>query len=149
MWLPTVILLDTFQAISGNSRKVGDKVLIVTTYVLPCSHCTRCPLLQQHLHCFTVFISLLMLCTLPFSECSNWDKFEDSFKAMLFSSGDKCWNGPDRSLKVLNIIFLVHWVMHLFGINIQVPKYWCVRWTSISCGVMWPFLWSTFPVVLM
>ncbi|KAI8526435.1 hypothetical protein RHMOL_Rhmol13G0307300 [Rhododendron molle] len=30
----------------------------------------------------------------------NWDKFEDSYKAMLFSSGDKCWNGPDRSLKV-------------------------------------------------
>ncbi|XP_058199445.1 glucosidase 2 subunit beta [Rhododendron vialii] len=30
----------------------------------------------------------------------NWDKFEDSYKTMLFSSGDKCWNGPDRSLKV-------------------------------------------------
>ncbi|KAI7984396.1 Glucosidase 2 subunit beta [Camellia lanceoleosa] len=29
-----------------------------------------------------------------------WDKFEDSYKVMLFSSGDKCWNGPDRSLKV-------------------------------------------------
>ncbi|KAI8526434.1 hypothetical protein RHMOL_Rhmol13G0307300 [Rhododendron molle] len=52
---------NSLGAISGNSRKVGDKVLIVTT---------------------------------------NWDKFEDSYKAMLFSSGDKCWNGPDRSLKV-------------------------------------------------
>lgn len=30
----------------------------------------------------------------------NWDKFEDAYKAILFSSGDKCWNGPDRSLKV-------------------------------------------------
>ncbi|XAR59914.1 hypothetical protein NMG60_11033090 [Bertholletia excelsa] len=30
----------------------------------------------------------------------SWDKFEDSYKVMLFSSGDKCWNGPDRSLKV-------------------------------------------------
>ncbi|PSR90279.1 Glucosidase 2 subunit beta like [Actinidia chinensis var. chinensis] len=30
----------------------------------------------------------------------NWDKFEDSYKVMLFSNGDKCWNGPDRSLKV-------------------------------------------------
>lgn len=30
----------------------------------------------------------------------SWEKFEDSYKAMLFSNGDKCWNGPDRSLKV-------------------------------------------------
>ncbi|CAI8617637.1 unnamed protein product [Vicia faba] len=30
----------------------------------------------------------------------GWDKFEDSHKVMVFSSGDKCWNGPDRSLKV-------------------------------------------------
>ncbi|THG07303.1 hypothetical protein TEA_015843 [Camellia sinensis var. sinensis] len=30
----------------------------------------------------------------------DWEKFEDSYKVMLFSSGDKCWNGPDRSLKV-------------------------------------------------
>ncbi|KAK7368317.1 hypothetical protein VNO80_10342 [Phaseolus coccineus] len=30
----------------------------------------------------------------------RWDKFEDSYKVMLFSNGDKCWNGPDRSLKV-------------------------------------------------
>lgn len=30
----------------------------------------------------------------------QWEKFEDSYKVMLFSNGDKCWNGPDRSLKV-------------------------------------------------
>ncbi|XP_057417190.1 glucosidase 2 subunit beta isoform X2 [Lotus japonicus] len=30
----------------------------------------------------------------------RWDKFEDSYKVMVFSEGDKCWNGPDRSLKV-------------------------------------------------
>ncbi|XP_050218001.1 glucosidase 2 subunit beta isoform X2 [Mercurialis annua] len=30
----------------------------------------------------------------------RWDKFEDSYGAMMFSNGDKCWNGPDRSLRV-------------------------------------------------
>ncbi|KAK4354994.1 hypothetical protein RND71_027188 [Anisodus tanguticus] len=30
----------------------------------------------------------------------NWDKFEDSYRTMQFASGDHCWNGPDRSLKV-------------------------------------------------
>nr|XP_043612867.1 glucosidase 2 subunit beta-like isoform X2 [Erigeron canadensis] len=30
----------------------------------------------------------------------NWEKFEDSYSVMLFSNGDNCWNGPDRSLKV-------------------------------------------------
>ncbi|KAK7400705.1 hypothetical protein VNO78_11978 [Psophocarpus tetragonolobus] len=30
----------------------------------------------------------------------QWDKFDDSYKVMVFSNGDKCWNGPDRSLKV-------------------------------------------------
>lgn len=30
----------------------------------------------------------------------RWDKFEDSYRVMIFSSGDTCWNGPDRSLKV-------------------------------------------------
>lgn len=30
----------------------------------------------------------------------RWDKFEDSYRVMLFSNGEKCWNGPDRSLKV-------------------------------------------------
>ncbi|XP_057757444.1 glucosidase 2 subunit beta isoform X1 [Arachis stenosperma] len=30
----------------------------------------------------------------------RWDKFEDSYKVMAFSNGDRCWNGPDRSMKV-------------------------------------------------
>ncbi|XP_074279897.1 glucosidase 2 subunit beta [Silene latifolia] len=30
----------------------------------------------------------------------RWEKFEDSYKVMLFSNGDKCWNGPDRSMRV-------------------------------------------------
>ncbi|XP_002523398.2 glucosidase 2 subunit beta [Ricinus communis] len=30
----------------------------------------------------------------------RWDKFEDSHRVMIFSNGDRCWNGPDRSLKV-------------------------------------------------
>ncbi|TYH04610.1 hypothetical protein ES288_A08G020300v1 [Gossypium darwinii] len=30
----------------------------------------------------------------------RWDKFEDAYKMMVFSNGDKCWNGPDRSMKV-------------------------------------------------
>ncbi|KAG8045215.1 hypothetical protein GUJ93_ZPchr0008g12282 [Zizania palustris] len=30
----------------------------------------------------------------------RWDKFEESYRVMGFSNGDRCWNGPDRSLKV-------------------------------------------------
>uniref|UniRef100_A0A0D9UZM4 Glucosidase 2 subunit beta n=1 Tax=Leersia perrieri TaxID=77586 RepID=A0A0D9UZM4_9ORYZ len=30
----------------------------------------------------------------------RWDKFEESYRIMQFSNGDRCWNGPDRSLKV-------------------------------------------------
>lgn len=30
----------------------------------------------------------------------RWEKFDDSYRVMLFLNGDKCWNGPDRSLKV-------------------------------------------------
>ncbi|KAJ1283325.1 hypothetical protein BS78_03G119700 [Paspalum vaginatum] len=30
----------------------------------------------------------------------RWDKFEESYRVMQFSNGDRCWNGPDRSLKV-------------------------------------------------
>ncbi|KAI3523539.1 hypothetical protein L1887_01738 [Cichorium endivia] len=30
----------------------------------------------------------------------RWDKFMDSYSVMLFSNGENCWNGPDRSLKV-------------------------------------------------
>ncbi|XP_057781151.1 LOW QUALITY PROTEIN: glucosidase 2 subunit beta [Salvia miltiorrhiza] len=30
----------------------------------------------------------------------SWEKFEESYRVMHFMNGDKCWNGPDRSLKV-------------------------------------------------
>ncbi|MCO5566408.1 hypothetical protein L7F22_020085 [Adiantum nelumboides] len=30
----------------------------------------------------------------------NWDGFKDDYKSMHFVRGDRCWNGPDRSLKV-------------------------------------------------
>lgn len=30
----------------------------------------------------------------------HWDKFDDAYRVMIFSNGDRCWNGPDRSLKV-------------------------------------------------
>ncbi|KAK6232832.1 hypothetical protein SCA6_002905 [Theobroma cacao] len=30
----------------------------------------------------------------------NWEKFGSSYRMMLFSNGDGCWNGPDRSLEV-------------------------------------------------
>lgn len=30
----------------------------------------------------------------------NWDGFKDNYTVMMFSSGDRCWNGPDRSLRV-------------------------------------------------
>ena len=35
-----------------------------------------------------------------FSAIRRWDKFEESYRVMQFSNGDRCWNGPDRSLKV-------------------------------------------------
>ncbi|XP_030471904.1 glucosidase 2 subunit beta-like isoform X2 [Syzygium oleosum] len=30
----------------------------------------------------------------------HWDKFGDAYRVMIFSNGDRCWSGPDRSLKV-------------------------------------------------
>ncbi|RZR99403.1 hypothetical protein BHM03_00028927, partial [Ensete ventricosum] len=30
----------------------------------------------------------------------RWENFDESYRVMQFSNGDKCWNGPDRSLKV-------------------------------------------------
>ncbi|XWS73395.1 hypothetical protein CRYUN_Cryun02cG0124500 [Craigia yunnanensis] len=30
----------------------------------------------------------------------HWNKFEDSYRMMVFSNGDRCWNGPDRSMKL-------------------------------------------------
>ncbi|KAF6147731.1 hypothetical protein GIB67_006704 [Kingdonia uniflora] len=34
------------------------------------------------------------------TQLGHWEKFEDSYRTMAFSNGDKCWNGPDRSIKV-------------------------------------------------
>ncbi|KAJ1689303.1 hypothetical protein LUZ63_013458 [Rhynchospora breviuscula] len=34
------------------------------------------------------------------SQLGQWDKFEESYRVMAFSNGDRCWNGPDRSMKV-------------------------------------------------
>ncbi|KAI7752246.1 hypothetical protein M8C21_023167 [Ambrosia artemisiifolia] len=30
----------------------------------------------------------------------QWEKFDESHRVMLFTNGDKCWNGPQRSLTV-------------------------------------------------
>ncbi|CAA7389113.1 unnamed protein product [Spirodela intermedia] len=43
----------------------------------------------------------------------SWDKFDDSYRLMLFSNGDKCWNGPDRSLKVRLRCGLKNEVIHV------------------------------------
>lgn len=62
-------------------------------------------------NCFDIKLNKYVYKICPFKQASqeeghsttrlgDWDKFEDSYKVMLFSSGDKCWNGPDRSLKV-------------------------------------------------
>ncbi|THU54316.1 hypothetical protein C4D60_Mb10t23800 [Musa balbisiana] len=34
------------------------------------------------------------------TQLGNWEKFDESYRVMQFSNGDRCWNGPDRSLKV-------------------------------------------------
>ncbi|PIA47651.1 hypothetical protein AQUCO_01400339v1 [Aquilegia coerulea] len=34
------------------------------------------------------------------TQLGQWEKFEDSYRVMVFSNGNSCWNGPDRSLKV-------------------------------------------------
>ncbi|CAL9057786.1 unnamed protein product [Musa banksii] len=34
------------------------------------------------------------------TQLGNWEKFDESHRVMQFSNGDRCWNGPDRSLKV-------------------------------------------------
>jgi len=30
----------------------------------------------------------------------NWEGFKDNYSVLMFSHGDRCWNGPDRSLRV-------------------------------------------------
>lgn len=62
-------------------------------------------------HCFESKENKYVYKVCPFKQASQeeghsttrlgrWDKFEDSYRVMIFSNGDKCWNGPDRSLKV-------------------------------------------------
>ncbi|WCJ28785.1 Glucosidase 2 subunit beta [Euphorbia peplus] len=62
-------------------------------------------------HCFESKQNKYIYKVCPFKHASQdeghsstrlgrWDKFEDSYRTMIFSNGDKCWNGPDRSLKV-------------------------------------------------
>ncbi|WOL16362.1 glucosidase 2 subunit beta-like isoform X2 [Canna indica] len=34
------------------------------------------------------------------TQLGRWEKFDESYRAMQFANGDRCWNGPDRSLKV-------------------------------------------------
>ncbi|KAK8545121.1 hypothetical protein V6N13_066428 [Hibiscus sabdariffa] len=46
-----------------------------------------------------IFPFVLSLTTYTFG-FRSWDKFEDSYRMMVFSNGDGCWNGPDRSMKV-------------------------------------------------
>ncbi|KAF5735681.1 glucosidase 2 subunit beta-like isoform X1 [Tripterygium wilfordii] len=64
-----------------------------------------------HGRCFEIKQNKYVYKVCPFKEASQveghsttrlgrWDKFEDSYRVMIFSDGDKCWNGPDRSLKV-------------------------------------------------
>ncbi|XP_065878387.1 glucosidase 2 subunit beta [Euphorbia lathyris] len=62
-------------------------------------------------HCFDSKQNKYVYKVCPFKHASQeeghsttrlgrWEKFEDSYRTMIFSNGDKCWNGPDRSLKV-------------------------------------------------
>ncbi|OAY25615.2 hypothetical protein MANES_17G052400v8 [Manihot esculenta] len=62
-------------------------------------------------HCFESKQNKYVYKICPFKQASqeegyattrlgSWDKFEDSYRFMIFSNGDRCWNGPDRSLKV-------------------------------------------------
>ncbi|CAL9046201.1 glucosidase 2 subunit beta-like isoform X1 [Musa acuminata AAA Group] len=34
------------------------------------------------------------------TQLGRWENFDESYRVMQFSNGDRCWNGPDRSLKV-------------------------------------------------
>ncbi|GMI74247.1 PRIORITY IN SWEET LIFE 4 [Hibiscus trionum] len=62
-------------------------------------------------HCFEIKQNKYIYKVCPYKQASQeeghstsrlgrWDKFEDAYKMMVFSNGDKCWNGPDRSMKV-------------------------------------------------
>ncbi|XP_042467421.1 glucosidase 2 subunit beta-like [Zingiber officinale] len=34
------------------------------------------------------------------TQLGRWERFEESYSVMQFLNGDRCWNGPDRSLKI-------------------------------------------------
>ncbi|GMI84201.1 PRIORITY IN SWEET LIFE 4 [Hibiscus trionum] len=62
-------------------------------------------------HCFEINQNKYVYKVCPYKQASqeeghsttrlgSWDKFEDSYRMMVFSNGDGCWNGPDRSMKV-------------------------------------------------
>ena len=50
----------------------------------------------------------------------HWDGFKDSYKIMEFSNGDRCWNDPDRSLKVrFALVFYVGLCSFMVSKNIS------------------------------
>lgn len=77
----------------------------------------------------------------------NWDKFEDSYRTLQFSSGDKCWNGPDRSLKagfptsfvcVLSAVLLCCPITSIIAFSY---KYSCSSFFRTGQIKMWPEKW--------
>ncbi|KMZ62618.1 hypothetical protein ZOSMA_44G00170 [Zostera marina] len=62
-------------------------------------------------HCFEIKENKYVYKVCPFKKASqvegysttrlgNWEKFDEAYRIMQFSNGDKCWNGPDRSIKI-------------------------------------------------
>ncbi|XP_076956123.1 glucosidase 2 subunit beta-like [Bidens hawaiensis] len=62
-------------------------------------------------HCFEIKENKYVYKVCPYKEAiqeeghsttrlGQWDKFDESHRVMFFSNGDKCWNGPQRSLTV-------------------------------------------------
>ncbi|XP_071706101.1 glucosidase 2 subunit beta-like isoform X3 [Rutidosis leptorrhynchoides] len=63
-------------------------------------------------HCFEIKENKYVYKVCPFKEAiqveghststrlGQWDNFDESYRVMLFTNGDKCWNGPHRSLTV-------------------------------------------------
>lgn len=44
--------------------------------------------------------SVSILCLFGMSFSRRWQGFKDDYTNMVFEQGDKCWNGPERSLRV-------------------------------------------------
>lgn len=61
--------------------------------------------------------------------CSNWDGFKDNYTVMMFSSGDRCWNGPDRSLRVTFFSYLNQIRDESFS-DVSVKK---LFWSLLAC----------------